>query len=312
MDIESISVFVEAARRGSLAAAARKLGLGPMAASRRLAALEAELGVRLVHRTTRALALTSEGEAFLPHAEAMAEQAADGRAAIRPSGAGAAGLLRLTTSEPFGRKVVTAMLPTFLSDNPELRVDLQLTDDVVDIVAAGVDLAIRIAPLRDNALIARRLADSPRRLHASPAYLAAVGTPRRLEDLRDHQCLLLSGATGWSFLVGDRLRRIKLSARCSSNSIEALHEACLRGLGLALLSDWNTAEDVMAGRLVPITLTDAVPEALGIWAVYPTTRLVPPKVKLFVEALRRHLAQPDNASLGQADTTTELTGRRGE
>lgn len=291
MDIESVSVFAEAARAGSLASAARKLGLGPMAASRRLAALEAELGVRLVHRTTRALALTTEGEAFLPHAEAMVEEAANARAALRPSSSGAAGLLRITASEPFGRKVVTAMLPSFLAENLEVRVDLQLTDHVVDIVAGGVDLAIRIAPLRDNTLIARRLADSPRRLHASPAYLAATGTPRRLADLGNHECLTLTGAASWAFWVDGRLRKVKVSGRCSSNSIDALHAGCLGGMGLALLSDWNVTDDVAAGRLVPIALADAVPETLGIWAVYPTTRLVPQKVKLFVEALRAHLAE---------------------
>lgn len=311
MDIESLSVFAEAARAGSLAAAARKLGLGAMAASRRLAGLEAELGVRLVHRTTRALALTAEGEAFLPHAEAMLEEAANGRAAIRPSASGAAGLLRVTASEPFGRKVVTAMLPAFLRDNPDLRVDLQLTDSVVDIVAAGIDVAIRIAPLRDNALIALRLADSPRRLHAAPAYLEAVGAPRRLADLGDHQCLTLTGTNGWAFRVGERLRRVVVSGRCASNSIDALHEACLRGLGLALLSDWNTAEDVAAGRLVPVTLSDGVPETLGIWAVYPTRRLVPPKVKLFVEALKRHLS-PAGGMADQVETITAPTGRRSE
>lgn len=313
MEIESIIVFSEAARTGSLASTARKLGLGPMAASRRLAALEAELGVRLVHRTTRALSLTVEGEAFLPHAEAMVEAAANARAAVRPSLIGAAGLLRITASEPFGRKVVTAMLPRFLADNPEVRVDLQLTDNVVDIVAAGVDLAIRIAPLRDNTLIARRLADSSRRLYASPAYLAAAGMPSRLADLRNHECLTLSGAGSWAFLVGDRLRRVKVSGRCSSNSIEALHGGCLGGMGLALLSDWNVVDDVATGRLVPVPLVDAVPETLGIWAVYPTTHLVPPKVKLFVEALKRHLASSgQDAAMVQAGSMTEPTGRRGE
>lgn len=291
MNIDFVSVFVEAARTGSLAAAARELGLVPMAASRRLAALEAELGVRLVHRTTRALALTAEGEAFLPYAEAMIEDAANARAAVRPSASGVAGLLRLTASEPFGRKVIGAMLPAFLAANPDLRVDLLLTDDLVDIVAAGIDVAIRIAPLRDSSLVARRLADSSRRLYASPRYLASAGTPRRLADLEKHQCLVLSGTTHWPFAVGDRTRRLRVTGRYSSNSIEALHEACLRGVGVALLAEWNVADDVAAGHLVPLSLDDGEPEGLGIWAVYPTARLVPPKARLFVEALKSHLGQ---------------------
>ena len=291
MNLDCIAVFVEATRTGSLAAAARRLGLAPMAASRRLAALEAALGVRLVHRTTRALALTVEGEAFLPYAEAMMEDAANARAAVRPSATGAAGLLRVTASEPFGRKVVSAMLPAFLAANPDLRVDLLLTDGLVDIVAASVDVAIRIAPLRDSTLVARRLADSPRHLYASPGYLAASGTPRRLADLVDHQCLVLSGATHWTFALGERTRRLRVAGRYSSNSVEALREACLRGVGLVLLSEWNVTDDVAAGRLVPVSLDDAEPETLGIWALYPTARLVPPKARLFVEALKQHLEQ---------------------
>lgn len=291
MNVDCVAVFVEATGAGSLAAAARKLGLAPMAASRRLAALEAELGVRLVHRTTRALALTVEGEAFLPYAEAMIEDAANARAAVRPSAAGLAGLLRVTTSEPFGRKVVSAMLPAFLAANPDLRVDLLLTDSLVDIVAAGVDIAIRIAPLRDSSLVARRLADNPRRIYASPGYLATAGTPRRLSDLDGHQCLLLSGTTHWVFATGERTRRLRVTGRYSSNSIEALHEACIRGIGLALLAEWNAADDVAAGLLVPLPLDDAEPETLGIWAVFPTARLVPPKARLFVEALKLHLEQ---------------------
>lgn len=289
MDVDCVAVFVEATRAGSLAGAARKLGLAPMAASRRLAALEAELGVRLVHRTTRALALTVEGEAFLPYAETMVEDAANARAAVRPSAAGAAGLLRVTASEPFGRKVVSDMLPAFLASNPDLRVDLLLTDGLVDIVAAGVDVAIRIAPLRDSTLVARRLADSPRCLYASPDYLAVSGAPHRLADLDRHQCLVLSGVTHWTFAVGDRIRRLRVSGRCSSNSMEALRETCLRGLGLALFAEWNVADDVATGRLVPLRLEDAEPEMLGIWALYPTARLVPPKARLFVESLKWHL-----------------------
>ncbi|MCM5551695.1 LysR family transcriptional regulator [Pleomorphomonas sp. NRK KF1] len=296
MNIDCVAVFVEATRTGSLAAAARELGLVPMAASRRLAALEAELGVRLVHRTTRALALTAEGEAFLPYAEAMIEDAANARAALRPSASGVAGLLRLTASEPFGRKVIGEMLPAFLAANPDLRVDLLLTDDLVDIVAAGMDVAIRIAPLRDSSLVARRLADSPRRLYASPEYLAFAGMPRRLADLEKHQCLVLSGATHWAFAVGDRTRRLRVAGRYSSNSIEALHEACQRGVGITLLAEWNAADDVAAGRLVALPLEDGEPEGLAIWAVYPTARLVPPKARLFVEALKSHLEQKKGAS----------------
>lgn len=289
MNLADIAVFVEAVQAGSLAAAARKLDIAAMVASRRLMGLEQELAVRLVHRTTRALALTAEGEAFLPYAQALLEDAANGRAAIRPSESGASGLLRVTASVPFGRKVAMAMIPAFMADNPLVRVELTLTDAVTDIVAQGMDLAIRIAPLADSSLIAKRLADSPRRLYASPAYVATRGRPARLADLADHDCLTVAGTTHWSFDGEGRGQRRHVRGRFSTNSVEALHQACLDGMGITVLAEWNVAEDVAAGRLLRLDLADAAPEALGIWAVYPTARQVPPKVRLFVDALQAHL-----------------------
>ncbi|MBR9972808.1 LysR family transcriptional regulator [Magnetospirillum sulfuroxidans] len=289
MNLTDVAVFVEAVSAGSLAAAARKLEIAAMAATRRLAALESELAVRLVHRTTRALALTAEGEAFLPYAQALLEEAANGRAAIRPPETGASGLLRVTSSVPFGRKVVMAMLPAFMHANPLVRVDLLQVDTMVDIVSQGIDLAIRIAPLRDSTLVARKLADSPRRLYVAPAYVAAHGMPRQLNDLTRHECLAISGTSHWAFDCGGRGVRQKIACRFTANSIEALHQACLDGLGVTILADWNAAEDVAAGRLLAVPLIDAQPEGLGIWAVYPSARLLLPKVRLFVEALKTHL-----------------------
>lgn len=289
MDLADIAVFVEAARAGSLASAARRLGIAPMAASRRLAALEQEVGARLVHRTTRALSLTTEGEAFLPHAQAMLEDEAAARAAIRPSDAGASGMLRVTASAPFGRKMVAPMIPDFMRTNPDLQVDLQVTDATMDIVASGIDVAIRIAVLRDNSLIARRLDDNPRKLYASPAYLAERGAPRVLADLADHECLAITGVSHWTFMVGDKPVHQRVSGRFTASGVETVHLACLGGLGITMLSDWNIREDVAAGRLVEVPLADAVLESWSIWAVYPSARLVPAKTRLFIDALARHL-----------------------
>jgi DNA-binding transcriptional LysR family regulator len=289
MNLEDVGVFIEAAHAGSLAAAARRLGITPMAASRRLAALESELAARLVHRTTRALSLTAEGEAFLPHAQAMLEDEAAARLAIRPSDAGASGMLRITASAPFGRKVVAPMIPLFMAANPDLHVDLLVTDSVMDIVASGIDVAIRIAVLRDNSLIARRLDDNPRKLYASPDYLAARGAPKVLADLADHECLAISGVSHWTFMVGDKPAHQRVAGRFSASGVETLHMACLGGLGITMLSDWNIREDVAAGRLVEVPLADAVLEPWSIWAVYPSARLVPAKVRLFIDALAARL-----------------------
>jgi DNA-binding transcriptional LysR family regulator len=292
MNLADLSVLIEAVQAGSLAAAGRRVGITPMAASRRLAALEAELGVRLVHRTTRALSLTPEGEAFLPHARALLEQEAESRAAVRPAKAGASGLLRITASVPFGRKIVTPMVAGFLDANQEVRVELLLSDGIVDIAGQGIDLALRIGPLRDSTLIARRLADNRRALYAAPSYLARCGAPRRHADLTAHECLALPGATHWTFERGGRPLQQRVAGRFSADSIEALHQACLDGLGIVRLSDWNVRDDLAKGRLVEIALEDAALPEQAIWAVYPSTRLVPAKVQLFLSAFQTHLRSP--------------------
>ncbi|SHJ89981.1 DNA-binding transcriptional regulator, LysR family [Roseomonas rosea] len=289
INLANLAVLVEAVQAGSLAAAARRLRITPMLASRRLAELEEEVGARLMHRTTRSLSLTAEGEAFLPHARLLLEEEAMARASVRPDSAGLTGTLRVTASVPFGRKVVAPLVPVLLREHPGLRIDLLLSDSIIDIVAQGLDLAIRIAPLRENALVARRLADNPRGLYAAPAYVAEHGLPEAPADLARHRCLTLTGASHWSFLSGGKTLRQRVSGPFTSSSVEALHQACLGGLGIAMLSAWDVREEVTIGHLLPIPMGAWEPEALAIWAVYPTARLVPPKVRLFIAALEARL-----------------------
>lgn len=285
MDLAELAIFVESVRAGSIAGAARRLGIGAMAASRGLAALEREVGARLVHRTTRSLSPTTAGEAFLPHAQAMLEAQADGLSAVRPNEAGLAGMLRVTASAAFGRKVVAPMIPAFMRAHPALQVELLITDEQVDIVARGIDVAVRIAKLRDNHLVARKLADNPRRLVAAPAYLAERGTPGRIEDLADHACLLPTTMTHWEFVRAGKRVRQRVGGAFTANSIEAIHQACLGGLGIANLSHWDVDPAIRSGALVEVALEAAIPDPLAIWAVYPSAQLVPAKVRAFIDAL---------------------------
>lgn len=285
LDLADIAVLIEAVQQGSLSAAGRCLGLTPLVASRRLAALETEVGARLVHRTTRSLSLTPDGEAFFPHAEAMLAHAEDARAAVAGGTAGAVGLLRVAASVPFGRKVLTPMLVGFLADNPRVKVELLLSDAVADITAQGVDVAIRFGELRDSNLIARRLAENPRGLYASPAYLKQHGTPTTVADLQHHQCLAVAGGQHWAFARSGKIIRQPISGRFAADSMEALHEASTRGLGIVQLSEWNVRKDVSAEWLQHVRLTDGVVPDQGIWAVLPTKRQIPRKVHLFLDAL---------------------------
>lgn len=289
MNVADVQVFTAAAGAGSLAAAARRLGLTPMLASRRLAALEAELGVRLFHRTTRSLSLTPEGETFLPFAKALVDNAAEATARLRAESLGAAGLLRVSVPISFGLKFIIPFIPALLEANPDLKIAVDLDDHLPDLVATGTDLAIRIAKLRDSSMIAQKLADNPRTLVASPAYVARKGLPQTVEDLAEHDCLALGSTSHWTFSSGAGDQHVRLNSRFSSSSIAGCHMASLAGGGIALLSDWYVDEDVAAGRLIKIQLHDALPEAVNIWAVYPTNQLVLPKVRVFIAALRKTL-----------------------
>jgi len=289
LELADIAVLIEAVQQGSLSAAGRRLGLSPLVASRRLAALEAEVGARLVHRTTRSLSLTPEGEAFLPHAEAMLAHAEDARAAVAGGHAGAVGLLRVAASVPFGRKVVTPMLVGFLAEHPRIKMELLLSDTVVDIAAQGVDVAIRFGELRDSTLVARRLADNARGLYAAPSYLAQHGTPTVIAELRTHECLTVPAHRQWTFDQSGKTVHLTIGGRFAADSMDALHEASIRGLGIVRLSEWNVREDILAGRLKRVVLTDGTVPDHGIWAVLPTRRLIPRKVHLFLEMLSGHL-----------------------
>lgn len=289
MDTDGLVVLLAAAAAGGLSAAARRLGITPMNATRRLAALERDVGVRLLHRTTRSMALTPEGQAFLPFAEAIVENETAARERLRQATLGASGLLRVTAPIALGRRILAPLVPGLLARNPDLRIEFDLRDTVIDIVSEGIDLAIRTAPLRDNWLIARRLADDPRVLCASPAYLAEHGTPCTPADLAEHACLARPDVTHWTFSAGGEEQVVRIEARFRTNSHDCLRTACLEGAGIALMALWNVHEDIQTGRLMRIPLTGAEPETRAIWAVYPTTRFVLPKVGAFLAALEEAL-----------------------
>lgn len=291
MDIINLEVFAATVSERSLSGAARRLKLTPMAVTRRIAALEDELGIRLIHRSTRAISLTSEGEAFLPFALEILETHEAARAAISPSGSGASGLLRVSAPLTLGRKLIMPLVPHLLQAHPHLRIDLGLSDALVDVVSSGVDVAIRIAPLKDSGLVARHLADNPKHLYASPAYLAARGMPTSLEDLEAHECLTFSDSTHWTFNVGEKNCMVRTSSRFSSSGVDGFLAACKAGLGIARLSWWDAWDDVQSGALVRVNLPNVQPQDLSVWAVYPTRRQVLPKLQVFLDALQTALTQ---------------------
>lgn len=289
-DLLDLRLIQRIAQAGSLSAAAGTLGLTPAAASRRLAVLEGRLGLRLFARTTRRLRPTPEGEGFLPHVERVLAATADAEAALTGS-ATLSGTLRLTAPATFGRKVLAPLLAELLSAHPELRLDLLLTDSVLDLVATGCDAAVRIAPLTGQTLTARRLAHNHRVLCAAPAYLARRGVPESQAALTRHDTLLLHGVEGWTLLPegGGPATRIRLAPRMVSTSNEALREACLAGLGIGMHSTWDVGEHLRRGDLVALPPVLGVPEGLGIWLVFPGSAAVPARLRALTELLVRRL-----------------------
>ncbi|WP_312183796.1 LysR family transcriptional regulator [Pantoea sp. CTOTU46764] len=291
MNSKDVEVFLMVTQTRSLTQAARRLNTTPMTVSRRLASLEEDLGVRLLHRTTRAIALTDEGEEFLPYAKTLMETEQSARDLFSPDKQGATGQLRITAPSGFGRRTIIPLLPALMAENPELKIDFQLSDNVTDIVGLGYDVAIRIAPLRDSRLVAQRLADNPRVLCASPDYLARFGTPQLLADLHQHNCLRLSGVPQWSFMVDDHISSVSVEGRFSGSNVEGVRTLCVAGSGIAQLSACDVQQELAAGELIEIGLRDARPQLLGVWALFPTARHLPTRVTVFLNALKQAMAR---------------------
>lgn len=291
MQISDIRIFLAVVSAGSLSAAGRHLDIGPMQVSRRIVFLEEELGVRLLHRTTRSVALTAEGERFLPYATTMSEAEESARGELSPSAASASGVLKLTAPSVFGQAIVVPLLSPLLEQHPQLRIDLDLSDRVLDIVGQGFDLALRVATLEDSELVARRIAGNPRIICASPRYLARHGLPASLADLAQHQCIALHAVPRWPLVVNGELQRVRVNSRFTTSNVDAARTAAMQGLGLAMLTYWDVHQQLREGDLIGVVLEDAAMEDLSVWAVTPTRRFVPARVNIFLDALVRELSR---------------------
>ncbi|GAB7521485.1 LysR family transcriptional regulator [Paraburkholderia sp. 2C] len=260
-----------------------------MQVSRRIAALEEDLGVRLFHRTTRSLTLTAEGEAFVPYARTLVDAEATARAELSPLPKTASGVLRMTAPSGFGQSVVLPMLSRLLEANPELRIDLDLSDRQVDIVGQGLDLALRIAPLEDSELIAKKVAANPRLICAAPGYLKKHGVPNTVAELDAHRCVRLCAVRRWPLVVDGVMTRRRVEASVTTTSVEAAITAAVQGLGLAMLTYWDVFRQLADRSLVQVQLQDASMEDLSVWAVIPSRRYVPNRVNVFLGALEREI-----------------------
>ncbi|MFV8750539.1 LysR family transcriptional regulator [Nannocystaceae bacterium ST9] len=297
-----MEVFVAVVRAGSFAAAGSKLELSPSYASKLIARLEQRLNTRLLHRTTRSLALTGVGERFYADCLRALEQIEDAERTASATPGVARGRLRVTVPTGLGHEWLSCTLAQFVEANPEVQLDTVYVDRHVDLVAEGFDVAVRVGLMRDSSLIARRLATTRVALVASPgfvaAHVAAHGPIDEPEALAELACLVYAfdrAPASWTLERGDERRSVSISGPMVANSGRALVDAATHGLGIAYVPDIHSARQLAAGELVRV-LPDWSSE-LPIHAVYPSSRLLPAKVRLFIDHLVEHLREPGWRSL---------------
>lgn len=283
-----MAAFVRSIELGGFSAAAREFGLTPSALSKLVARLEDRLGVQLVHRTTRRLALTSEGETYFARAQRILADIAEAEDEVGRARGGPRGLLRVGVGSAFGLHQMAPVLPRFFERYPGIRLELSVSDRRLDILEEGVDLVIRIGALSDSTLLARKICDFERVICASPGYLERYGTPQRPEDLLSHNCLYISTMPElrrWPFRCGDQLTHLEVGGTVGSDSAEALLQLAVGGVGIIRLSELNVGAAIARGELVPLLADCHQPESLPIYAVYPSARQRSPKVAAMVDFL---------------------------
>ncbi len=288
LDPRTLELFVRVAALGAFGKAAHAFGLSPTAATQRIKGLEAELGVKLFNRTTRAVALTADGEVFLVHAKRILTNFEDARSDLSGGSTNVKGELRVTTSASFGRRYVAPYIAEFLAAHPNVSVRLDLGDAVIDIMEQGYDLALRIGTLTSSTLIARKLAVNPRLLVASPDYLSKKGHPKTPNDLTAHNCLVLGENRIWQLKGPDgATHNVRVSGNFVTNYGEATTEAALHGAGIALKSRWDIGPQLDNGLLVPVLDTLTVHPEWSVWAVRPPGQSVPARVRTFIAFMER-------------------------
>jgi DNA-binding transcriptional LysR family regulator len=296
MDIRQLKTFVEVVQQGSFAGAARQQGVDPSAVTRAVAALEAALGARLLQRTTRKVALTEAGAAYLERVRPLLDELDGAADELRANTGGVRGTVRVTASVAYGQAVLVPLLPALHAQHPGLEVDLVLSDAVVDVVTQRIDVALRLGPAVDSSLVGVKLAAVRPRVVASPAYLKAHGRPRTPQDLAACDCLrfpLPGYRTQWSFR--DRqggVQSVAVRGWLVMSTALALHRAALDGLGPALLADWLVDPDIDAGRLVdlfPKHEATATNFDSAVWLLYASREHMPRRVRAFVDFVKAKL-----------------------
>lgn len=280
-----MEIFARIVRAGTMTAASRELNISPAVVSKRIRKLEERLGCRLFQRTTRQIALTESGHSYYQRVVEILASIEEAEEAVSRDTSVAKGTLKVAAPTSFGRMHIAPHLGPFLESHPDLTVDLTLSDRLIDLVGDGVDVAIRIAELEDSSLVAHRLGPNNRVICASPTYLEHHETPQTLKDLQDHNCLAADAQDVWRLEGPDGPVDIRVSGRLQTNSSEVVREAVLAGIGIALRSTWDIGPQLKSGQLKILLPEYRVTSRVGLYAVFPSKRFLPIKVRLFINYL---------------------------
>lgn len=284
--LSDIAVFVQVVDSGSFTAAAERLGLSKSVISKYVTRLEDRLGARLLHRTTRRLSLTEVGRTFYERSQLGLREIEEAEAEVSRLQEAPRGTLRINAPMSFGIKHVAPAIPDFQAQYPELTVDMNLDDRQVDLVEAGFDLGIRIAELPDSSLVAKRLGPCKHVICGAPGYFKRQGTPRKAEDLSEHNAITYQYQTStreWHLITPQgKTVKVPVTGNIHMNNSLALREALLQGAGITLTPTFVVGEDIKAGKLQAV-LTDHKCLELSIYAIYPQHRHLSPKVRAFID-----------------------------
>lgn len=283
-----MTAFVSAVETGGFSSAARDLGLTPSALSKLVTRLEDRLGARLLHRTTRRLQLTVEGEAFYARVRPILTAMDEAEAEVAQAGSSPRGRLRLHSGSAFGMHQLTPAIPLFQERHPEVELDITISDRPLAGMEENIDLAIRIGPLDESSMVARRICNLQRVICAAPAYLERCGTPRTPDDLQRHNCLsitMLPALRRWPFDTDDGIRVVHVVGNVSANNAETVLQLAVAGVGITRLTDVIVGDAIRSGKLVPILTDWHHVEPVPLFATYPSGRNLSPKVRAMVDFL---------------------------
>ncbi|MEM7444863.1 MAG: LysR family transcriptional regulator [Pseudomonadota bacterium] len=292
--LAGMDVFVRVVDDGSFSEAARSLGQTPSAISKQISALEDRLSTRLFSRTTRRLMLTEAGRTLLDKARPILEAMNEAEGSVTALSDAPRGVLKINIPIAFGEAHIAPILPGFLARYPEIRLLVGQSDRFVDLVEEGIDVAVRVAELKDSSLIARRLAPMRRIVCAAPSYLEKHGRPTKPEELSNHNCLSFIEKThqmDWRFGSAATQQSVAVSGSLSANATETLRHAALAGVGIVRLSNYVVMRDLRAGDLVRLLVDYEVQES-SVYAVFPASRHLSPKTRAFVDYLVETVGRP--------------------